>query len=445
MVERRGEFAVRGGLLDIFPPTEDHPLRIEFWGEMVEEIRWFAVADQRSLEVSTHGLWAPPCREILLSDEVRARARALIPVLPGATDMLDKLAAGVAVEGMESLAPALVEKMQPLLELVPPQTLLLVAEPERVRRRAHDLVATTAEFLAAAWTGAAAGGSTPIDLSAASFATLADTRALSLRLGLGWWSLSPFGLDTARPDGTAAGAVVVDPVATDASDDAGPSLVVAAREVDGYRGELTRALEDLRALQRDGWRLVLTTEGHGPAQRMVEQLGAADVAARLESRLEAPPEPGVVVVVPGPGWAGFVAAALKLAVFSETDLTGGPGRAHGTCGGCRPGGATSSTRSSFAPATSWCTSSMGSAGSPISSSARSAPAPERPPASTSSSSTRRPRRANRATGCTSRPISSTRSPSTPVASRRPCTGSAGRTGRRRRAARARRCVRSLPS
>jgi len=325
MVERRGEFAVRGGLLDIFPPTEDHPLRIEFWGEMVEEIRWFAVADQRSLEVSTHGLWAPPCREILLSDEVRARARALIPVLPGATDMLDKLAAGVAVEGMESLAPALVEKMQPLLELVPPQTLLLVAEPERVRRRAHDLVATTAEFLAAAWTGAAAGGSTPIDLSAASFATLADTRALSLRLGLGWWSLSPFGLDTARPDGTAAGAVVVDPVATDRSDDAGPSLVVGAREVDGYRGELTRALEDLRALQRDGWRLVLTTEGHGPAQRMVEQLGAADVAARLESRLTGPPEPGVVVVVPGPGWAGFVAAALKLAVFSETDLTGRAG------------------------------------------------------------------------------------------------------------------------
>lgn len=62
MVERRGEFAVRGGILDVFPPTEDHPLRIEFWGEDVEEIRWFAVADQRSLEVATHGLWAPPCR-----------------------------------------------------------------------------------------------------------------------------------------------------------------------------------------------------------------------------------------------------------------------------------------------------------------------------------------------------------------------------------------------
>src|SRR5659263_334907 len=325
MVEKRGEFAVRGGILDVFPPTEDHPLRIEFWGEDVEEIRWFSVADQRSLEVANHGLWAPPCREILLTDAVRERAAELVTQLPGAVEMLDKMAAGIAVEGMESLAPALVDEMVPVLDLVRPDTVLVLADPERVRRRAHDLVATTEEFLAAAWTSAAAGGSTPTDLSAASFATLSDTRALALRLGLGWWSLSPFGLDTASPDGAAADAVVVDPVATDASDDAGPSLVVAAREVDGYRGELTRALEDLRALQRDGWRLVLTTEGHGPAQRMVEQLGAADVAARLESQLAGPPGPGVVVVVPGPGWPGFVATALKLAVFSETDLTGRAG------------------------------------------------------------------------------------------------------------------------
>src|SRR5450631_509582 len=41
LVERRGEFAVRGGILDVFSPTEQHPLRIEFWGDTVEEIRWF--------------------------------------------------------------------------------------------------------------------------------------------------------------------------------------------------------------------------------------------------------------------------------------------------------------------------------------------------------------------------------------------------------------------
>src|SRR5205823_9636174 len=74
MVERRGEFAVRGGILDVFPPTEEHPIRVEFWGDTVEDVRWFKVADQRSLEVAEHGLWAPPCRELLLTDEVRVRA-----------------------------------------------------------------------------------------------------------------------------------------------------------------------------------------------------------------------------------------------------------------------------------------------------------------------------------------------------------------------------------
>ncbi len=41
LVERRGEIAVRGGILDVFPPTEDHPLRVEFFGDEVEEIRVF--------------------------------------------------------------------------------------------------------------------------------------------------------------------------------------------------------------------------------------------------------------------------------------------------------------------------------------------------------------------------------------------------------------------
>ncbi|GIG19666.1 transcription-repair-coupling factor [Cellulomonas chitinilytica] len=345
MVEKRGEFAVRGGIVDVFPPTEDHPLRVELWGEDVEEIRWFSIADQRSLEVASHGVWAPPCREILLTDDVRARATELVPQLPGAVDMLDKLAAGIAVEGMESLAPVLVDRMVPVLDLVPDDALLVLADPERVRRRAHDLVATTQEFLEAAWTSAAAGAATPLDLSAASFASFAEVRALSAVRGLGWWTLSGFTLDADAA--VAAGAPGTDPgehstsrttqaertpsaadVAADAADDLladAHTLVIAARDVERYRGEVARAVADVRTLQQAGWRLVLATEGHGPAQRMVEQLKAADVPARLVGGVEDEPEGGVVLVVPAPVGAGFVAEPLHLAVFSEADLTGRAG------------------------------------------------------------------------------------------------------------------------
>ncbi|AEE47147.1 transcription-repair coupling factor [Cellulomonas fimi] len=331
MVEKRGEFAVRGGILDVFPPTDDHPLRVELWGEDVEEIRWFSVADQRSLEVAQHGLWAPPCREILLTDEVRARAASLAERLPGAVDMLDKLAQGIAVEGMESLAPALVERMVPVLDLVPDDALLVVADPERVRRRAHDLVATTEEFLAAAWTSAAAGAATPLDLSAASFASFAEVRALAAVRGLGWWTLSGFTLDAdaavaaGAPGSDAGDAPAAAPVAVDDLASDGRTVVVAARDVERYRGEVARAVADVRALQQQGWRLLLATEGHGPAQRMVEQLKASDVPARLVTGVDDEPEGGVVLVVPAPVGPGFVAEPLHLAVFSEADLTGRAG------------------------------------------------------------------------------------------------------------------------
>ncbi|UFU03810.1 transcription-repair coupling factor [Ruania suaedae] len=335
MVERRGEFAVRGGLLDVFAPTEAHPQRIEFWGDDVEEIRWFSAADQRSLEVSEDGMWAPPTREILLTEAVRARAAALMPTLPGAAEMLEKLSQGIAVDGMESLAPVLVEEMVPFLDLVPDDALLILHDPERIRRRAHDLVATTEEFLAAAWTSAAAGANTPIDLSGASFATLADTRDIARRRGLGWWAVGGFATDAELAELAEA----ADPAGeTDgADDDAEASVVVRSRDVHGYRGETARAVADLKELTTQSWRLVLVTEGAGPARRMVEQLLEADVPARLVAEItpagpearegEDPdlPPSGVVLVTTASIGRGFVAEELRLAVFTEADLTGRPG------------------------------------------------------------------------------------------------------------------------
>ncbi|MGH3588833.1 MAG: DEAD/DEAH box helicase, partial [Pseudonocardia sp.] len=94
---------------------------------------------------------------------------------------------------------------------------------------------------------------------------------------------------------------------------------------ESYRGDVQRALDDVQTLQRAGWRLVLTTEGHGPAKRMVEQLSAVDTAARLVAELGEEPEGGVVLVAPALVGKGFVAPDLQLAVFSEADLTGRQG------------------------------------------------------------------------------------------------------------------------
>src|SRR3954463_9973687 len=71
MVGKRGEFAVRGGILDLFPPTAEHPVRVEFWGDEVSEMRMFSVADQRSIpEFEVDSVVAVACRELLLTEEV---------------------------------------------------------------------------------------------------------------------------------------------------------------------------------------------------------------------------------------------------------------------------------------------------------------------------------------------------------------------------------------
>jgi len=313
LVTRRGEIAVRGGLLDVFPPTEEHPLRVEFWGDSVEEIRYFGVADQRSLHAAADGLWAPPCRELLLTPAVRERARQLAAEHPGLAEILGQLADGIAVEGMEAFSPVLADRMELLTDYVPPGGLVVACDPERIRARAEDLVRTSQEFLEASWVNAAAGGQAPVDLAAAAFRPLAGVQAAAQRLGTAWWSITPF----ERPD-TLAGADT-GPVA---SDEAGRlSFGMQASPAPGYRGDTTRALADVRGWLADGWRVVLVTEGPGPAQRLSEMLRGEGLGARLGD-LDAPPEPGVPSVTTALIGSGFTWPAVRLAVLTEADLAG---------------------------------------------------------------------------------------------------------------------------
>ena len=311
LVERRGEFAVRGGIVDVFPPTEEHPLRVEFWGDDVEEIRSFSVADQRTLDKSDR-LWAPPCRELLLTDEVRERAAELGRTHPQLLELTDKIAAGIAVEGMESLAPVLVDEMELLVDLMPSDTHVLVLDPERVRSRAHDLVATSEEFLGASWAAAAGGGTAPIDLGAASYRSLADVREHSLATGRPWWAVSPFGIE---------GELEVD---ADDAVGAVPSRTLATKPADAYHGEVERAIGDLDRWRRDGYRVVVVHAGHGPAERMREVLAEHDVPARIAEDLQEASDltADVVTVTCGAASRGFVDDTNRIVVLTGEDLSG---------------------------------------------------------------------------------------------------------------------------
>jgi transcription-repair coupling factor (superfamily II helicase) len=298
---------------------------VEFWGDEVEEIRTFAVADQRTIE-AVDTLWAPPCRELLLTPAVRERARALAGQHPELAEILDKLAEGIPVEGMESLAPALIgpDSLELLLHCMPEGTHVLLCDPERIRSRAHDLVRTSEEFLEASWAAAAVGGEAPIDVGAAAFRTLADVRAAAGALHQPWWSVSPFGLADEEP-------ARADEPWRDESDevtvtpDTGAAVALAAQPATRYHGETGRLVDDLKRLTAEGWGVALVFEAPGPAQRAVEVLREAGVGAARAETIETPPAPGELVVTCGALNHGFLGEASRLAVLTGNDITGGRG------------------------------------------------------------------------------------------------------------------------
>lgn len=312
MVEKRGEIAVRGGILDIFPPTADHPVRVEFWGDEVSDLRTFGVTDQRSLG-AVEELVAPPCREILLTEQVRERAKQLSAQQTGdptLAQMLDNLANGITVEGMESLIPVLVsDDLELLPNLLREGTHVVLADPERIRTRAADLVRTGEEFLAASWMAAASGGRAPIDLGSSAYRSLGDVLDVVRDAELPIWRIASFesgpSIDTA--DGP------------DAEDQ--PPVAAAP----AYRGELATAIADARARQAAGGSTVVVVAGAGTAARAGERLAEADLGVVVADHLAMAPRTDVVTVTCGRLEHGFVLRDSGLAVLTEADLTGSAG------------------------------------------------------------------------------------------------------------------------
>jgi len=313
MVGRRGEFAVRGGIIDVFPPTAEHPVRVEFWGDEVSEIRMFSVADQRSipdLEIAT--FVAVACRELLLTDDVRERAAQLAARHPAGesvvtgsvSDMLAKLAEGIPVDGMEALLPVLRPGDHVLLtDQLAAGTPVLVCDPEKVRSRAADLIKTGREFLEASWSVAALGTDAPVDveqLGGSGFAELDEVRAAAARSGHPWWTLSQL------------------------SDESAVDLDVrAAPSARGHQHDIDGIFAMLRAHVTTGGYAAVVAPGTGTAHRVVERLADSDTpAAMLEPG--AAPKAGVVGVLKGPLHDGLIigSGTANLVVITETDLTG---------------------------------------------------------------------------------------------------------------------------
>ncbi|MDQ1582403.1 MAG: hypothetical protein QOF36_457 [Microbacteriaceae bacterium] len=315
MVTRRGEFAVRGGILDVFPAIADHPYRVDFFGDEVDQIRAFSVADQRSLPEPIDGVTLPPSRELLLSEAVRQRAREMQHEFPSLAGMLAKIAEGIPVEGMESLAPALVDRLVPMTHYLPDGAAIAVVSPERVASRAVSLAETNREFLSAAWSAATVGAAAPIDLASGDFLTLGALRDSVMFSAPGqkapdhpWWTLSGFQADEVLPEHREIEEHL--------------AVRIAAEAVPSFQGNVGGAIEHIAARLKDGWRVAVVAEGAGLVERAADVLAEQELAARLVEEYPADAEPGVAYLLKASVEHGFEIPEAKLALVSESEFYG---------------------------------------------------------------------------------------------------------------------------
>ncbi len=160
-VREPGEFALRGGIVDLFPPGCEEPLRLDLFGEMIEAIRTFDPVSQRSAR-KLENFTLMPVSEILLTDESIARFREgyreLFGAVTGTDPLYEALSAGRRYPGLEHWLPLFYERLETLFDYLPASVVTLDHNSEDARDARLD---TIADYYAARAAALRAEGEAP--------------------------------------------------------------------------------------------------------------------------------------------------------------------------------------------------------------------------------------------------------------------------------------------
>ena len=144
LVEERGDFSVRGGIVDLFSPGYGRPLRLEFDGDLLDSIREFNPSTQRTERVQEE-LVLLPMKEFSLKgggidDTLRQLDQRALELEVDRRDksrLLESLRAGIPFPGMEFLAPYFCSELVPVFAYLPEQTLIWLDGADRVEAEAE--------------------------------------------------------------------------------------------------------------------------------------------------------------------------------------------------------------------------------------------------------------------------------------------------------------------
>jgi len=296
---------VRGGILDLFPPDQEHPIRIDFFGDEIDDISYFAIADQRSIQKISAAIEIYPCRELLIDSNVKTKAAKLGEKFPQIKELTDKLIEGITFEGMESLAAGVADDFKSLLDFLPKDHQIWFIDEPRIRSRSIDLINTNQEFLEAAWSNAAwsreESVAAPIDLSQelsqGGFYDLEsiERKAVELKIAIRSVNLYP-----SNPE---------------------DSPIDFLGEIDTYANKYEAAVEDISDWHKSGLTVLFTAPANGTLKRFSELLNLADLPNKIINS-ETEINSDVINLVLSNYKHGFISKKYKIVLITDKDVSG---------------------------------------------------------------------------------------------------------------------------
>ena len=315
-VESTGEFSVRGGILDIYPLTEQNPIRIELWGDEIDSIRSFDAESQRSIE-NLEEITIYPASELILTENTIERGVKAIKkeakaqstkfrdkmmteeaarIRHAAEEICDQIGEGEILQGAEQYLHYFYPETVSFLEYLPENSRIFLDEPNRIIECADALEAEFQESVSHRLEkGSLLPGQAKLMCSTAELvAKLNRCGCVAVSLmepQKGEWNIRD-------------------------------EFSVTVKSVNSYNNQFPLLVKDLKSWKKAGYRIVLASPSRTRAQHLAEDLQNEEIPAFYSENGERVLKPGEVMLIHGAARRGFEYPMQKFVLITETDIFG---------------------------------------------------------------------------------------------------------------------------
>ena len=316
-VEQPGQFAMHGGILDIYDLTSDNPVRVELWGDTIESMRSFDVETQRSIEKIEEAVFYPVTELYLGSDELREGIRLIEKDGEKQAGVLTKADAFEEAGRIRKSVRELKERLEFSRNMVNLDSYLYYFSRETETLTDYAAGRSICFFL-----------DEPNRIAEHADAVALEFReSMSARLKGGY--VLPGQTKLLLTPAQATARITAHPTAGLAMMDAARfyepyvgSYSLTVRSIASFNSNFNVLLSDLAKYKKEGYRVLLLSGSRSRAQRLAEDLRDGGILAFYTENGDRLIMPSEVMVFYGHVSRGFEYPLLKYAVISETDIFG---------------------------------------------------------------------------------------------------------------------------